>query len=132
MASRHRDHPLLERGFLIAFGIVFLVIAALYPLAQRLDADADSLKPLYHDVQEMAVLQFREVRAEGEPLPMIVGPEETVEVGGVSFTTAEGVSVEVRPDGIGYCVRGRNDGGHVTMWQCHDGTVDPSPRGFSF
>ncbi len=132
MARRDRDHPLLEKGSLIAFGVVFLVIAALYPLAQRLDADADSLKPLYLDVQEMAVLQFREVRDEGEPRSMVVGPEETVQVGGVSFTTAPGVSVEVRLDGVGYCVRGRNDEGHVTMWQCYDGTVDPSPRGVSY
>lgn len=132
MATRHGDHPLLEKGFLIAFGIVFLLFAALFPLAQQLDAEADSLKPLYQDVQEMAVLQFREIRTEGEPLPMTVGPEETVQVGGADFTTAEGVSVEVKRDGIGYCVRGRNDDGHVTMWQCHDGTEDPSPRGFSF
>jgi hypothetical protein len=132
MATRHRGHPLLEKGFLIAFGIVFLLIAALYPLARELDAEADALKPLYHDVQEMAVLQFREVRSEGAPLPITVGPEETVQVGGSDFTTAEGVSVEVRLDGVGYCVRGRNDDGHVTMWQCYDGTVDPSPRGFSF
>lgn len=132
MARRDRDHPLLEKGFLIAFGLVFLVIAALYPLAQQLDAEADSLKPLYEDVQEMAVLQFRELRTEGEPLAITVGPEETVQVGGVGFTTAEGVTVEVRLDGAGYCVRGRNDDGHVSMWQCYDGTVDPAPRGFSF
>ncbi len=116
----------------MAFGAVLLLIAALFPLAQHLDADADGRKPVYHDVLEMAVLQYRVVRAGGEPLPMTVAPGETVLVGEASFTTAEGVTVEVRQDGVGYCVRGRNDDGHRTRWQCHDGTEDPSPRGMDF
>ena len=129
MARRHGGHPLLERGFLIAFGAVFLLIAALYPVAQRLDADADGRKPVYENVQEMAVLQYRVVQSDGSPVPMTVAPQETVEVGGASFTAAEGVTVEVRRDGVGYCVRGRNDDGHQTLWQCYDGNEDPSPRG---
>ena len=129
MARRHGGHPLLERGFLIAFGVVFLLIAALYPIAQRLDADADGRKPVYENVQEMAVLQYRVVQSDGSPVPMTVAPQETVEVGAASFTAAEGVTVEVRRDGVGYCVRGRNDDGHQTRWQCYDGTEDPSPRG---
>lgn len=129
MARRRGGHPLLEKGFLIAFGVVFLLIAALYPLAQRLDATADGRKPVYHDVLEMAVLQHRVVQSDGVPVPMRVGPGETVEVGRASFTTAEDVTVEVRRDGVGYCVRGRNEEGHQTRWQCYDGTEDPSPRG---
>ena len=132
MARRHGGHPLLEKGFLVAFGVVFLLIAALYPLAQRLDADADGRRPVYENVLEMAVLQYRAVRADGEPVPMTVAPQETVEVGGTRFTTPEGVTVEVRRDGVGYCVRGRNDEGHQTRWQCYDGTEDPSPRGVMF
>ena len=129
MARRHGGHPLLERGFLIAFGVVFLLIAALYPVAQRLDTDADDRKPVYENVLEMAVLQYRVVQSDGSPVPMTVAPQETVEVGGASFTAAEGVTVEVRRDGVGYCVRGRNDDGHQTLWQCYDGNEDPSPRG---
>ena len=129
MARCHGGHPLLERGFLIAFGVVFLLIAALYPVAQRLDTDADDRKPVYENVLEMAVLQYRVVQSDGGPVPMTVAPQETVEVGGASFTTAEGVTVEVRRDGAGYCVRGRNDEGHQTRWQCYDGNEDPSPRG---
>ena len=132
MPRRHRGHPLLEKGFLIAFGAVFLLIAALFPLAQQLDADADGRKPVYHDVLEMAVLQYRVVRAGDEPLSMTVAPGETVQVGEASFTTAPDVTIEVRQDGVGYCVRGRNDDGHQTRWQCYDGTEDPSPRGVMF
>ena len=131
MARRHSGHPLLEKPFLIAFGVVLVLIAALFPLAQRLDAEMDGLRPVYSDVLEMAVLQYRAVRAGGEPEALTVGPGETVEVGGSSFTTAEGVSVDVRRDGVGYCVRGRNDD-HQTRWQCYDGTEDPSPRGLDF
>ena len=61
-----------------------------------------------------------------------VAPQETVQVGRNDFTTADGVTVEVRRDGVGYCVRGSNEGGHQTRWQCYDGNEDPSPRGFSF
>jgi len=132
MATRHEAHPLREKGFLIAFGAVFLLIAALFPLAQQLDAEADGRRPVYRDVLEMAVLQFRVVRAEGEPIPMTVAPGETVQVGEESFTPSAGVSVEVRQDDVGYCVRGRNADDFVTEWQCYDGTEDPSPRGVIF
>lgn len=128
----HGGHPLLEKGFLIAFGVVFLLIAALYPLAQRLDAVADGRKPVYRDVLEMAVLQYRVVQSDGAPLPMTVEPGQTVQVGRASFTAADGVTIEVRRDGVGYCVRGRNDDGYRTRWQCYDGTEDPSPRGVVF
>lgn len=132
MTRRHGGHPLLEKGFLVAFGVVFLVIAALFPLAQRLDADADGRKPVYRDVLEMAVLQYRLVRADGAPIPITVAPGETVQVGTEGFTTAPGVGVEVRRDGVGYCVRGSTEDGHQTRWQCYDGTEDPSPRGVMF
>ena len=132
MARRDSGQPLLEKSFLIALGVVFLLIAALFPLARQLDADADARKPLYENVMEMAVLQYRAVQAEGEPEPMTVAPAETVQVGRNSFTTADSVTVEVRRDGVGYCVRGSNEGGHRTRWQCYDGNEDPSPRGFSF
>ena len=132
MARRDSGQPLMEKSFLIALGVVFLLIAALFPLARQLDADADARKPLYENVMEMAVLQYRVVQAEGEPKPMTVAPEETVQVGGGSFTAAEGVTVEVREDGVGYCVRGSIEDGHQTRWQCYDGSEDPSPRGFSF
>lgn len=131
MARTHGGHPLQERGFLVAFGAVLLLIAALYPVAQQLDADADGRKPVYRDVLEMAVLQFRAIRSDGAPVPMTVAPGETVRVGEESFTTAENVTVEVRRDGVGYCVRGRNDD-HQTHWQCYDGSEDPSPRGVTF
>ena len=132
MARTHGGHPLQEKGFLIAFGAVLLLIAALYPVAQQLDEDADGRKPVYHDVLEMAVLQYRVIRSDGAPVPMTVAPGETVQVGEESFTAAENVTVEVRRDGVGYCVRGRNDDGHQTQWQCYDGTEDPSPRGVLF
>ena len=132
MARRHGGHPLPEKGFLIAFGVVFLLIAAFYPLAQRLDATADGRKPVYHDVLEMAVLQYRVVQSDGAPLPMTVEPGQTVQVGRANFTADDGVTVEVRRDGVGYCVRGRNDDGYQTRWQCYDGTEDPSPRGVMF
>ena len=132
MARRHGGHPLLEKGFLVAFGVVFLLIAAFYPLAQRLDATADGRKPVYHDVLEMAVLQYRVVQSDGAPLPMTVEPGQTVQVGRASFTADDEVTVEVRRDGVGYCVRGRNDDGYQTRWQCYDGTEDPSPRGVMF
>lgn len=132
MARRDSGQPLLEKSFLIALAVVFLLIAALFPLARQLDADADARKPMYENVIEMAVLQYRAVQADGEPEPMTVAPAQTVQVGRDSFTTADGVTVEVRRDGVGYCVRGSNEEGHRTRWQCYDGNADPSPRGSSF
>lgn len=131
MARGDRE-PLLEKGFLIVLGAVLLLTLALIPAAQRLDADVDGQRPLYDDVLAMAVLQYREVRDSGQPLPLTVGSEESVQVGGDTFTPADGITVEVRDDDPGYCVRAADEDGHETDWQCYDGREDPSPRGFDF
>ncbi len=47
-------------------------------------------------------------------------------MGGRQFTLSPGVSVQVRATKDGYCVRGRNNYGDVTAWQCGDGATDPS------
>ncbi|HEX4976260.1 MAG TPA: hypothetical protein VFV40_00200 [Nocardioides sp.] len=124
----HRQ-PLLQKGFVLALGAVLLLIAVLLPLAQRLDAGVDVRRPLYEDVMEVAAMEYLAVKSDGHPTAVTVGPHETVEIGGESFTPTEGVTVEVRRDGIGYCVRAGDEDGRQTGWQCYDGLEDPAHRG---
>lgn len=115
-----------EKGFLLVLAGAIAVVVALLPFARVLDDHVDRQRPMYRDVATMAWLQYRHIKETGDALPLELEEGQGVAVGGRQFTPSSGVSVQVRATKDGYCVRGRNNHGDVTAWQCGDGATDPS------
>ena len=61
-----------------------------------------------------------------EPAVLTLGPEESVELAGSSYTTSPGVSIVVETAEDGYCVKASNSHGDVTEWRCWANDEDPT------
>ena len=109
-----------SRGPLLVLVGALALLAALLPLAWMLDGKVDGDRPLDLDRQQMAFAQHLNLLAGGEPVTGRVGPGTSKTVGERRFSASPGVTVEVRAEGEGYCVRAIGDDGHETSWLCHD------------
>ena len=120
-------HP---RGtwWVVGLGLV-LAFAVMVPIALVLDGQVDRTRVMYEDVEQMAYLQY-EVADEGQPVQdVVVGPQDHVRVAGTRFSPHPGVTIEVRAEDDGYCVRGTNKHGDSSRWICGDAATplpDPS------
>ena len=106
-------------------GAVLVVLVALVPLVLAVDDRADRQRAMYQDRYEMALLQYKQADVHGEPEALVLGPEESVELAGSSYTTAPGVSVVVETSEDGYCVQASNSHGDVAEWRCWADDEDP-------
>lgn len=115
-----RSKPRVERGAVVFLAVALGLLAACLPFARMLDFQIDRQRPMYTDVRTMAWLQYLNLDAGRGVVPGTVHGRESMTVGGQTFTTARGVTVEVRREGDGFCVRGTNQYGDGSKWQCHD------------
>lgn len=121
-----RSKPLIERGLVIFLAVVLGLLAACVPFARMLDLRIDRQRPMYTQMRTMAWLQYLNLEAGGEVVPGTVHGGESLAVGGQTFTVASGVTMEVRREGDGFCVRVANHHGDQSRWQCHD--LDDPPE----
>lgn len=108
-------------GFFVGLGIVVLVLLAALPLVLRFDAGHDRMRPMYVDVETMAELQTRHIEANGTGVPADLGPGESILVGGQTFTTSPGTTLQVTTSEGGYCVQASNEYGDSTQPRCGNG-----------
>ena len=108
-----------------------MLLAALVPLALRVDAQLDRSRPMYDDRLHMEWLQYQSVVGSGRAVPGTVSGEQSLDVAGTEFRASAGVTVEVRAtDPKVPCVRASNDDGDITEWACLDAAdppKDPDP-----
>lgn len=109
-----------SRAPMVLVVVTLAVLAALFPVMRSLDEGIDRQRVMYDARLEMAGLQHVSLSAGVAPSAVEVAPGEAVEVGSQTFEAPEGVRVEVRPEGDGYCVRAEDDHGDETTWLCHD------------
>lgn len=109
-----------------------MFFAAATPLAMAVDSRVDRTRPMYHDREAMAWLQYQSVAITGQAVPLELSGAESVELAGEEFTPSDGVMVEVSAeDPVRPCVRASNEHGDVTEWSCldpEDPPVDPDPE----
>lgn len=109
--------------------LAIVVALALYAAAlvggMTLDERTDRSRPMYADIERMALLQYTAHQDSGALVAVTVEPDQTVDVAGSEFTTSEGVSLEVEVTEDGYCIRADNAHGDSTRWQCLDGATRP-------
>ncbi len=112
-------------------GLVVLAVAAGgFAAARALDWRADRQRPMYHDVLLMAGLQYDLLDSGQEGIELSIDSDsEPVRVGEVSFQPLPGVEIVVELREDAYCVRGRNQYGDETHWECVDGTGDRPDMG---
>lgn len=128
--SSERERRATDPAIVIALGVA-LLLAALVPLALRVDAQLDRSRPMYDDRVRMEWLQYQSVVGSGSAVPGTVSGEQSLDVAGVQFRASAGVTVEVQAtDPTRPCVRASNDDGDITEWACLDADdppTDPEP-----
>ena len=128
--TSERGRRATDPAIVIALGVA-LLLAALVPLALRVDAQLDRSRPMYDDRVQMEWLQYRSVVGSGRAVPGTVSGEQSLVVAGEEFRASAGVTVEVEAsDPKRPCVRASNDDGDVTSWVCLDADdppTDPEP-----
>ncbi len=124
-----RSDESVGKGLLVAFAAGLVCLAALFPLARVLDQRQDRQRPLYRDVLTMAWLQYDHLQKHDGPIPAELREGESTTIDGHRFTSSPGVTVRVKVSGDGFCVRGWNQYGDVTAWQCADRDTQPLPLG---
>ena len=112
--------------FGIAVGAVVLM-AASYPLVQRLDERTDRTQPMYHDRERMEWLQYQSVTDTGRAVALELSEGDSARVADEVFTPSEGVTVVVRTtEADSYCVQVSNRYGDVSRWACLDEDNPPT------
>ncbi len=111
-------HPF--RAFVAIIAFFALLILALMPLARAIDDKGERMRPMYADLERMHEFQAELEDRTGAPVALTVEPGATATEEGLSFTTSAGVRLVVETTTDGYCVRGENQYGDRSKWQCLD------------
>lgn len=109
----------------IAIFAVALIVLALTPAVMLLDRGADRDRSMYLDMETMAKLQYLQFQETGRGTATVLGAGESVVVDGHEFTPSPGVTMEVKVSTTRYCIRGHNQYGHTSMWNCQSAKTDP-------
>lgn len=117
------------RGLLIAFLAALVLMAAVFPLAQMLDKRDDRQRRMYKDVLSVALLEYNHSQNDGHVQPAELRGGHSTAIGKHHYRPSRGVTVWVKLNGDGFCVRGRNQYGDVTKWQCGDASTPPASLG---
>lgn len=100
---------------------IFVVLLICLPLAWLLDESHDGNRPLYEDLLTMQNLQGSLVFNKEPPVAVTVSDGESEEIGNLTFTASDGVTVVVRViDDNSFCVSGSNDNGVKSPERCND------------
>jgi len=117
MARQTRE---TDVGFFVGLGIVVLLLLAALPLVLRFDAANDRQRSMFLDVERLAELQTDHLKANGTAVPADLGPGESILVGGQTFTTSPGTTLQVTASEGGYCIQASNEHGDSTRPRCGD------------
>ncbi|KAA1417033.1 hypothetical protein F0U44_17815 [Nocardioides humilatus] len=114
----------------VAAGLLVGAVAAAGAVVGIFEVDeyADRDRPMYHDTYVMAGLQYDLLKSGKPGIEVSLDVTEPVHIGDAAFRTNPGVEIVVEERDGEYCVKGTNQYGSETDWECVDGTgLRPEP-----
>jgi len=124
-----QDQVNRDRQLWVAVVAAVVCLTALFAVARMADLHADRARPMYRDVLSLAWLEYGVLHDGGRPDPVRLGAGDSTTIGGHRLTVSPGVTVRVKVSGDGFCVRGANQYGDTTGWQCGDARTRPPELG---